>query len=219
MNVPKLEFCKRTNLTYQDIRGRHYIPNNGTHGQQIHFLVHYDGRVVGIISGASSVYGVASRDRFFDIPCDSRTKQKLYLPAIINNVVFRLEYHETNLGTKVLSRWRKAISELWEELYQVPVIGFETFIVETDTRKGSMYKADNWTFVGETAGSTKKHNGLQNKAERLKTDTKLVYCRWKEKPAIPMVEYVSSWRNATDEEKCRAKAINSKKERLVGVLF
>lgn len=219
MNVPQLEFCKRTHPLYQDIRDRHYIPNNGTHGQQIHFLVHYNGDVVGIISGASSVYGVRERDRFFDIPCDPKTKKKLYLPAIVNNVVFRLEYHEPNLGTKVLSKWRKVTSELWEELYRVPVIGFETFIIETDTRKGSMYKADNWTFVGETSGSTKKHNGLQNKHERVEVDKKLIYCKWLKKPVVPTVGYVSSWRASTEEEKARAKLINSKKETLVGMKF
>jgi hypothetical protein len=214
---PELEFCKRTNPIYQDIRNRHYIPNNGTHGQQIHFLIHYNHQVVGIISGASSVYGVSERDKFFRIPSEQKVKQKLYLPAIVNNVVFRLEYHEPNLGTKVLSKWRKAMSEFWEEIYGVPVIGFETFIVETDTRKGSMYKADNWTFVGQTKGSTKKHNGLQNKGERLITDIKLTYCRWKDKPVVPTVEYVSSWRTSTDEEKARAKSINLMKESLVGV--
>jgi hypothetical protein len=204
---PELEFCKRTNPMYQEIRNRHYIPNNGTHGQQIHFLVHYLGKVV----------GVAERDRFFQIPSDAHAKQKLYLPAIINNVVFRLEYHEPNLGTKVLSKWRKVVSELWETIYGVSVIGFETFIIETDTRKGSMYKADNWTFVGQTKGSTKKHNGLQNKGERLSTDVKLTYCRWSRKPVVPTIEYVSSWRAQTEEEKTRAKRIEETKSKLVGV--
>ena len=80
---------------------------------------------------------------------------KYYLPAIINNVVFRLEYHEKNLATRVLSKFRKVISKLWEEIYEVPVIGFETFVVETETRKGALYKADNRVFIGYTKGSTK----------------------------------------------------------------
>jgi len=32
---------------------------------------------------------------------------------------------------------------LWEDLYGVPVIGFETFVVEEDWRKGTLYRADN----------------------------------------------------------------------------
>ena len=61
-NKVELEFCKRTDSRYKEIRDRHYIPNNGTHGQQIHFLIHYKGEIVGIISGASSVYGVGARE-------------------------------------------------------------------------------------------------------------------------------------------------------------
>ena len=82
----RLEFCKRTDPRYQEIRDRHYIPNNGTHGQQVHFLIHYKGNVIGIISGASSVYSVKDRDTFFNIPKDKDLKQKYYLPAIINNI-------------------------------------------------------------------------------------------------------------------------------------
>ena len=132
--IPTLEICKRTHLIYQNIRNRHYVKNKGCHGQQIHFLIHYNNEIVGIISGASSVYGVKTRDEFFEIPNDRKTKEKYYLPAIINNVVFRLELHEKNLATKVLSKWRKIIKILWEQIYNINVIGFETFVVETNTR-------------------------------------------------------------------------------------
>ena len=152
-----LEVCKRSDKHYQDIRDRHYVPNRGTHGQQIHFLIWYKDKLVGIISGASSVYGVKARDKFFQIPSDQKVKQKLYLPAIINNTVFRLEHHEPNLATRVLSKWRKTITILWDKLYGVPVLGFETFVVEEDWRKGTIYKADNWSSLGVTAGSTKVH--------------------------------------------------------------
>lgn len=221
MNDIKLEFCKRTDERYQEIRNRHYIPNNGTHGQQIHFLVHYKEKIVGIISGASSVYGVKSRDDFFNIPKDREIKQKYYLPAIINNVVFRLEYHEKNLATRVLSKFRKVVSKLWEEIYEVPVIGFETFVIENETRKGSLYKADNWTFVGYTKGNTKRHtNGLKNVHVRKSTEEKMIYCKWiNNKIIVPTVEYKSSWKCETEIEKARKKRIDKLKKDLVGRLF
>ena len=217
----KLEFCKRTDKRYQEIRNRHYIPNNGTHGQQIHFLIHYKDKIVGIISGASSVYGVKARDDFFNIPNDRNIKQKYYLPAIINNVVFRLEYHEKNLATRVLSKFRKVISKLWEEIYEVPVIGFETFVVETETRKGALYKADNWVFVGYTKGSTKLHSkGLKNKSTRKIVETKMIYCKWiNNKAIVPTVEYKSSWKCETEIEKTRKKRIDKLKKDLIGELF
>jgi hypothetical protein len=213
-----LEVCKRTDNRYVEIRDRHYIPNKGCHGQQVHFIIHYGGEVVGIISGASAVYAVKPRDEFFNIPSDKKIKQGRYLPSIVNNVVFRLECHEKNLATRVLSKFRKIISVIWEDLYGVPVIGFETFVIENDTRKGALYKADNWTLLGETKGSTKSHKGLINKSIRVDTEVKLIYAL-KTKNKLPTKDYVSSWRAETDEEKHRAKNIAKLKRELIGKLF
>ena len=43
----RLEQCKRTDPRYKEIRDRHYIPNHGCIGQQIHYLVFLDDEVVG----------------------------------------------------------------------------------------------------------------------------------------------------------------------------
>lgn len=214
----ELEYCKRTDKRYVQIRDRHYITNRGCHGQQIHFIIHYNGEVVGIISGASSVYAVKPRDTFFGIPKDTHLKQKRYLPSIINNVVFRLEHHEKNLATRVLSKWRKVVAKLWEQLYNVPVIGFETFVIENNTRKGALYKADNWSLLGETKGSTKAHNGLKNKSTRVDTDIKLIYAI-KTKSKVSETDYTSSWKAETDEEKQRAKNLAKLKKELLGRKF
>lgn len=215
----EFEYCKRTDERYQAFRDRHYVPNKGTHGQQIHFLIHYNGEIVGIISGASSVYAVGARDKFFCIPKGRENRQKYYLPAIINNTVFRLECHEKNLATRILSRWRKIIAQLWQELYEVPVIGFETFVIEEDWRKGSLYKADNWSYVGETQGNTKAHTGLKNPSKRVDTEKKLIFCKWVKSPVTPTIPYVSSWRAETPEEKARAKRIKKLKADLIGKIF
>lgn len=182
--------CKRTDPQYQDIRNRHYVENRGCHGQQLHYLIYYNEIVVGIISGASSVWAVECRDKFFGITKDTRMKG---LPSIINNVVFRLEVHEQNLATRVLSMWRKQIAKDWEERYKVIVHGFETFVVEEDYRKGTLYRADNWVYLGETKGSTKSHNGLENKSTRVQTNKKLVFAIKIPKTKLS-TEYESTWR-------------------------
>ena len=166
--------CKRTDPMYQEIRNRHYVPNRGTHGQQLHYLIELENEVVGIISGASSVWAVKTRDEYFGLNKDNK---RVALPSIINNTVFRLEKHIPNLATFVLSRWRKRISADWEERYKVKVHGFETFVVEEEYRKGALYLADNWVYLGETAGSTKTHKGLNNKSERVATSIKMIYAK------------------------------------------
>lgn len=191
----QLERCKRSDPRYQAIRDRHYVPNHGCIGQQIHYLITLDGEVVGIISGASAVFGVKSRDNYFGLTPQNK---RAGLPSIVDNVVYRLEAHKPNLATQVLAMWRKQICIDWEERYKVKVHGFETFVIENDVRKGTLYKADNWDFVGITAGSTKTHKGIATPAKRIATEQKLVSC--KKVPNTELsTEYHATWRGREEK--------------------
>jgi hypothetical protein len=109
--------------------------------------------------------------------------------------VFRLEYNQPNLATQILRLWRKQIAEDWEMQYGVKVAGFETFVIESDNRKGALYKADNWCFVGETQGSTKFHqHGVEKVFERRKVEKKLVFCKWVRGGKLA-TQYFPTWNN------------------------
>ena len=71
MNI-ELALCQRTHPAYVQFRDKHYISNNGCHGQQLHYLVMLNGQLHGILSGASAVYGVKARDEFFGIENEKR---------------------------------------------------------------------------------------------------------------------------------------------------
>lgn len=190
--------CKRTCAEYQSIRDRHYIPNKGAVGQQLHYLVVLDGDVVGIISGGSAAYAVGDRDRYFGI---TKSNRNIALNGIIDNTVFRLEKNLPNLGTQVLGMWRKQVDTDWQIQYGVRPAGFETFIIEEPHRKGSMYKADNWDFVGETQGSTKFHlHGIEKDFQRIDVPKKLIYCKRIKGRELP-TEYKATWNLSLQERK------------------
>lgn len=212
------EFCSREDRRYKEVRDVHYVENKGAHAQQIHFLIWYEGTVAGIISGGSGAYAVASRDAFFGITKENR---KYVLNGVIDNTVFRLVKNEPNLSTRVIALWRKVVPLVWEDLYAVPVFGFETFVVEEDHRKGSLYKADNWTSAGETSGNGKSHeNGLTGELTRKSVVPKLIFCKWRDGFSTPVEsEYVSSWKGKTPEEKQRGKTIAERRKHLMGKVF
>ena len=191
----------------------------GHHGQQIHYLIWYETdngwENVGAISGGSAVYATGVRDDYFHITTENREK---VINGIIDNTLFRLEFHEPNLASKIVSRWRKTVVKDWEGLYGVKPYGFETFVeyaeIDADRQRvGSLYLADNWTLVGETAGNTKNHigkgltGGLRgNPLARENVSKKLVFCKWIPGFTGPQTcEYKSSWRSQTPEEKQLAK--------------
>ncbi len=170
----ELKLVSRTNPLYKGIRDQHYVENHGCIGRQLHYLVYQDDVLVGIISGASAVWACKPRDDFFGVTKENRIEK---IADIVNNVVFRLEIRQPNLGTQVLSKWRKQIKVDWKAKYGSDISGFETFIFG-DNRNGAMYKADNWIYVGETQGSAKhKPHGAYNKGERLVVPQKLIFCK------------------------------------------
>lgn len=200
-----LLLTSRTDPRYLTYRNRHYVSNNGCHGQQLHYLAMYEGRQVGIISGASSVYGVKARDEFFGLSQNKDIK-KTQLCSIINNVVYRIENAPKNAATQILAYWRKQIALDWEYLYQVKVAGFETFVIESDIedgtrqRTGALYRADNWSLLGLTTGNSKSHSkkdgsgGMNAKHTRLSTCKKLIYA--KKIDDVPLATHYSpTWNN------------------------
>ena len=253
-----LEFCSSGDPRYEKIRKDHYVVNKGCHGQQVHFLIWYKNEIVGIISGGSAVYATAARDTFFGINKENRTK---VLNGIVDNVVFRLSNHERNLGSRVLSLWEKTTARVWETIYETKVFGYETFVVreglmreeiteskdrlgrpvhrvitipdeEGNVRRGSMYKAANWVYAGETSGSSKGHDGVgltggkTGKGHYLRktTPVKNVYCKWVFGYNTPVESiYKSSWKAATkdgtDEEKSIAKKKREVRKNLIGSRF
>ena len=205
-----LALCQRTHPAYLDFRDRHYISNSGCHGQQLHYLIMIDGQLHGILSGASAVYGVKSRDEFFGI-AKERELRHAQLSSLVCNVVYRLENAPRNAATQALALWRKRIAADWEALYQVKVAGFETFVIEgshddremvcTDRhRTGALYRADNWEMLGVTAGNTKVHStaassgGMGAAHTRKQVCRKLIFAK-KVKNVALATSYQSTWRD------------------------
>lgn len=187
LGVLKIKLIENSRETsrYKEIRNLHYVDNHGCIGKQIHYLIFENGDIpfeepIGIISGASAVWACKPRDDFFGITKDNRIE---IIDKIINNTVFRLEKHEKNLASRILSMFRKQVKRDWKKKYNSEIIGFETFVYG-ENRTGGIYKADNWIYVGVTKGSAKyKPHGAYNKGERKTTEQKLIFCRritWKD---------------------------------------
>ena len=196
-NKVKLELVKTSDPLYKEYRKNHYIPSRGVVGQQLQYLIFYDSKVVGLIGGASAVLRSKDRDEYLGLSTDESIKTK-QLNSVINNNIFKLDYGAPNLATIVLKMWRKQIIKDWENLYGVPVAGFETFVVEErlwngKTRNGACYRADNWHLVGLTSGyGARNPRGRTIRKAKILQSQKLIYCL-KVKNKDFCTEYVSTW--------------------------
>lgn len=154
-NKDKIELQKTTkgNKTYATIYLTHYPGSLGIVGRQLNYFIKKNGKIIGIIGGNSPPLNYLKFNKYFD--------NKYTELNWLNNNVFRLLEHEKNLGTTVLKIFRSQVRKDYEEKYKNELIGLVTFV--EPPRNGTVYKADNWDFLGETQGKSCKRRGSHGK--------------------------------------------------------
>lgn len=175
-----LQLTKKSDVDVQYLMSIHYSHPKGFVGRQLIYKIYDDDTLLGVIVGGSATLHLPNRNEFFG--------DKYSINKIINNNFFHLIESHTykNLGTKVLSMWRKQVVKDWEYKYKDKVIGFES-LVELP-RSGALYKADNWTLVGQTKGFTCRRIGGNSESEKFsgirvwntnkdELKPKLVFCK------------------------------------------
>ncbi|RUT67688.1 DUF4338 domain-containing protein, partial [Flavobacterium cupreum] len=82
------------------------------------------------------------------------------LKLIANNSRFLIlpQWHLPNLGTKVLSLCQRRIGSDWLVHFEQPLLLLETF-VDASRYRCTVYRAGNWTCVGQTRGHRRVREG------------------------------------------------------------
>jgi len=125
----------------------HYPNSKGIVGRSINYLVIWKEKIAGIIGGNSPPYSVKPIDKFFGITKENRSEK---LRTFFNNDIFRLIIHEKNLATMTLRSFRRIIKQDYYRKYGEKLLGLITFV--EPPRDGTIYKADNWIYLGMTKG-------------------------------------------------------------------
>jgi len=105
-----------------------------------------DSRVVGVW-GLASAFGWPTTIREF------MESNSISFNELGNNIVYCLSGHEDrNAGTKFLKLLRYDARKWWKERYGDELKALQCFVLPP--RSGAMYKADNWSMIGMTAGTS-----------------------------------------------------------------
>ena len=134
----------------------HYLGLPRLVGEYLKHIVYIKGQAAACLAWASAAWKIKSRDEY--IGWDNTKKEK-NLHLVVNNTRFlilpwiRVKY----LASKVLAMSLSRLSADWYAAYNHPVYLAETF-VDISRFKGTCYKAANWHYIGETAGSAKRGN-------------------------------------------------------------
>jgi len=135
----------RQEISYFVNKHHSYIKYADRPSRKLYWSLYENGKLVG-------VFGLGSTFKITPI-MNYMNKYNIKFNEIANNIVYCLALNEhKNAGTIFLSLCRKDAIKWWHERYGNILKAFQTFILPP--RKGTLYKADNWEFIGETKGKS-----------------------------------------------------------------
>ena len=145
------------------LEAHHYLGSLPKIGHTIWYVATWGGQWLALLSFSAPAWKCAARDRW--IGWDFR-RQYDRLHLIANNARFLIlpGHHYPNLASRILSLCERRLTQDWRERFGHPLWLLETFV---DPRHfhGTLYRAANWVYVGDTRGYRRTREGYSAKAQ------------------------------------------------------
>jgi len=154
--VRPVEPCREQQ--YQSLMQQyHYLGSLPKIGETIWYGVFRHDEWIALAGFSAAAWKCGARDRF--IGWDFR-HQYDRLKLVVNNSRFLIlpQWHVKNLGSRILSLCQKRLPRDWQQRFGHPVLLLETF-VDPQRFRGTVYRAANWVYVGETKGFRRTSHG------------------------------------------------------------
>ena len=135
----------------------HYLGSLRKIGETLWYVATWQDAWAALVSFSASAWKCGVRDRW--IGWDFR-HQYDRLKLVVNNSRFLIlpHGHVPNVGSHILSLCQKRLPHDWQERFGHPVLLLETF-VDPERFRGTVYKAANWTYVGNSRGFRRTRKG------------------------------------------------------------
>ncbi len=173
---------------FQQLLGQHhYLGAIPKIGQTVRYVAQYKGDWVAVLSFSASSLKCGARDRW--IGWDARL-QYGRLKLIANNSRFLIlpDWHQPNLGSKVLALCQRRLVGDWLERFGHPLLLLETF-VDPQRFHGTVYRAANWTCVGLTRGFRRTALGYSDQPQtRKQVFVRALHPRARQRLAQPVLD-------------------------------
>jgi len=139
----------------------HYLGRLPKISETLWYIALWHNQWVALLSFSAAAWKCAARDRW--IGWSSR-HQYDRLKLVANNSRFLIlpDWHLPNLGSRILSLCQKRLPADWQDTFGHPVVLLETF-VDPQRFRGTVYRAANWLYMGETKGFRRTGKGYSAK--------------------------------------------------------
>lgn len=139
------------------MQAHHYLGSLPKISETLWYVALYRDQWIALLSFSASALKCGARDRWIGWSCRHQYDR---LKLIVNNSRFLIlpHWHIANLGSRILSLCQRRLNRDWQQAFGHPVVLLETF-VDPQRFQGTVYKADNWLYVGDTKGFRRIRHG------------------------------------------------------------
>lgn len=139
------------------LNAHHYLGALPKIGNTLWYVAIREGEWLALLSFSAAALKCSARDRW--IGWNFRHQyDRLHLIANNSRFLILPHHHHKNLASKVLSLCQRRIQADWVEHFGYPLLLLETF-VDPSRFVGTIYRAANWLYVGDTRGYQRIHSG------------------------------------------------------------
>jgi len=137
----------------------HYLGALPKIGETLRYVAVWREDWVALISFSAAAWKCTARDRWIGWGWRHQYDR---LNLVVNNSRFLIlpGWHLPNVGSRILGLCQRRIGLDWRETFGHPVLLLETF-VDPGRFRGTVYKAANWTLVGNSRGFRRTRGGYQ----------------------------------------------------------
>lgn len=144
------------------MQAHHYLGSLAKIGEALWYVATYNGEWAALLSFSAAAWKCAVRDRWIGWQYRHQYDR---LNLLANNSRFLIlpDWHYPNLASKTLSLCLARLPADWREHFGHPLLVVETF-VDPMRFQGTIYKAANWTYLGDTKGFRRTRKGYSSDA-------------------------------------------------------
>jgi len=144
----------------------HYLGALAKIGHTMRYVASFHNEWLALISFSAAAWKCAARDQW--IGWNYRYQYgRLHLIANNSRFLILPEHHYPNLASRVLSLCEQRIVQDWQERFGYPLLLLETF-VDPQVFYGTIYRAANWSYVGDTRGFRRTRQGYSGTPQQPK---------------------------------------------------
>jgi len=149
---------------YQEqMQKHHYLGSLPKIVETMGYLASWQDEWVALLSFSTPAWKCAARDRWIGWGFRHQY-DRLHLLSNNSRFLILPQYHVPNLASRILSLCQRRLPAGWQESFGHPVALLETF-VDPQRFHGTVYKASNWLYVGDTKGFRRTRQGYTNTAQ------------------------------------------------------